>query len=75
MLFFFNLAGAVHDPDPKGVALASVALARLEAVRYLASFVSEHPDLALRGDGLRVEVTDAQRRPVATIRIDARPPY
>jgi hypothetical protein len=34
MRYFFNLAGAVYDPDNEGTELASMADARIEAVKF-----------------------------------------
>ena len=58
MLYFFNQAGAVYDPDIEGVELATLSDARIEAVRFASEALRDQPDLAWRGEEYRVEVTD-----------------
>jgi hypothetical protein len=57
MRCYFNLAGAVHDPDDEGVEMASLPHARLEAVRYMGELIRECPNLVWAGEEVRVEVT------------------
>ena len=61
MLYFFNQAGAVYNPDNEGFELASLSDARVEAVRFAASTLRDRPDLAWAGEEYRVEVTDADQ--------------
>ena len=61
MLYFFNQAGAVYDPDNEGVELATLSDARIEAVRFAGEALRDQPDLAWRGEEYRVEVTDADQ--------------
>jgi hypothetical protein len=58
MLFFFNVAGAVYDPDGEGVEFATISEARIEAVKFAGRMLHDRPDLAWRGEEYRVEVTD-----------------
>ena len=67
MLFFFNLYGSINERDIKGVALQSLEHARLEAVRYLGVLMREQPGSIAQGEGLRVEVTNADRVVLFTV--------
>lgn len=58
MLFFFNQAGAVYDPDVQGIELATISDARIQAVKFAAQMLTDSPDIAWLGDEYRVEVTD-----------------
>lgn len=59
MRYFFNLAGAIHDPDDEGCDFATMGEARLEAARHAAELLRDRPGDVWRGEELRVEVTDA----------------
>ena len=58
MRFFFNLAGAVYDPDNEGLELASLSAARTMAVQAAAELIRDRPDIVWTGEEARVEVTD-----------------
>ena len=58
MLFFFNQAGVLHEPDDEGIEFPSMSEARIEAVRFAASMLRDKPELAWLGEEYRVEVTD-----------------
>lgn len=58
MRYFFNLAGAVHEPDDKGLEIGCLSDARIEAVKFAARYLRERPDLVWLGEEFRVEVTD-----------------
>lgn len=58
MLFFFNQAGAVYDPDVEGIELATMSQARIQAVKFAAQMLLDRPEMAWLGDEYRVEVTD-----------------
>ena len=49
MLFFFNMAGAVYDPDHDGVELVTISDARIEAVRLAAGMLRDRPEIAWLG--------------------------
>lgn len=59
--YFFNLAGAVHDPDNEGIELPSMSDARIEAARYGGEYLLGRPEAAWLGDEFRVEVTNKER--------------
>ena len=61
MRYFFNLAGAVHDPDNEGVELGNISLAREYAVRAAADYMRDHPDIVWLGEEFRLEVTNKDR--------------
>ena len=61
MRFYFNIAGAVADPDDEGLDLPNVAAARIEAVRFAAEYLRDRPEVAWLGDEFRVEVTREDR--------------
>jgi hypothetical protein len=67
MRFFFNLAGAVYDPDNEGTELASMADARIEAVKFAGQFLKDQPEVVWLGDELRVEVTDSNQLILFTV--------
>ena len=61
MRLFFNLAGAVHDPDNDGVELPDIGAAREQAVKFAGEYINHRPEAVWLGDELRLEVTDANR--------------
>jgi hypothetical protein len=65
--YFFNLAGAVYDPDDEGLELRTVAAARHQAVLACAEFIHDKPDLVWTGDEVRMEVTDSRRTLLFTV--------
>lgn len=67
MRYFFNLAGAVLDPDKEGVELDTLVDARKEAVRDLGVYIRDQPHLIWSGEELRMEVTDANRLILCTV--------
>jgi hypothetical protein len=58
MRFFFNLAGAVHDPDNLGEELPDLQAARIYAVVQASEVIRNRPELVWAGDEVRIEVTD-----------------
>ncbi len=58
MRYFFNIAGAVSDPDDEGLELDSLSTARIEAVRFAGEYLRERPEVVWLGDEFRVEVTN-----------------
>ena len=54
---FFNLAGAIYDPDNEGVVLETMSEARLMAATLSAEMLQNRPRLAWLGEEFRVEVT------------------
>ena len=68
MLFFFNQAGAVHDPDAEGVELPNISAARIEAVKFAAQTLVDRPEIAWLGDEYRIEVTDQNQLILFTFR-------
>jgi hypothetical protein len=58
MRYFFNLAGAVHDPDNAGVELPDMEAARVLSVVHAAEIIRDRPQVVWEGDEVRVEVTD-----------------
>ena len=67
MRYFFNLAGAVYDPDNKGHVCASISDARIQAVTLAAEMLKDRPELAWLGEECRVEVTDKSRLILFTV--------
>jgi hypothetical protein len=67
MLCFFNLAGAVYDPDVEGIEMASIGDARSEAARFAGELIRDQPNLIWAGEEIRVEVTDANQLILFTI--------
>ncbi len=46
MLYFFNIAGAVYDPDVEGYELPSMHEARLMAAKHAGEVLRDRPGLA-----------------------------
>ncbi|MEG3089376.1 DUF6894 family protein [Sphingomonas sp. PB4P5] len=67
MQCFFNLAGAVYDPDDEGTEMASLGDARIEAARYIAGLIRDQPDVVWSGEEVRVEVTDSDQQILFTV--------
>ena len=67
MLYFFNQAGVVYDPDVEGIELASISEARIEAVKFAAKTLRDRPELVWLGDEYRVEVTDENQLSLFTV--------
>ena len=57
--YFFNEIGGTYKQDDEGLEFATLADARLEAVRYLGEVLRDQPDVVWAGEDFRVEVTDA----------------
>lgn len=66
MRFFFNLAGAVHDPDNEGFDLPNIDEARITAARFAGEYLRDRPEIAWMGEEFRIEVTDSERRVLFT---------
>jgi hypothetical protein len=45
MRYFFNIAGAVYDPDNEGVELSSIDAARIEAVKHASELMRDRPHI------------------------------
>ena len=60
MLCFFNLAGAVHDPDEVGLEVASMDEARKVAAVHVGELIRDDPSLIWKGEEVRLEVADQQ---------------
>jgi hypothetical protein len=56
--YFFNLAGAVVDPDDKGYELADLSEARIQAARWAGEYLRDRPEVVWMGEEFRIEVTD-----------------
>lgn len=67
MRYFFNLAGAIHDPDDHGAELADAKAARIFAVVHASEIIRDRPELVWLGDEVRVEVTDEQKAMLFTV--------
>ncbi len=67
MRYFFNLAGAVYDPDNQGHELADLSAARFLSVELAADMLRDRPQLAWTGEEFRVEVTNVDRLLLFTV--------
>lgn len=67
MLYFFNLAGTVYDPDVQGIELPSLREARLMAAVHAGEVLRDRPRLAWSGEELRIEVTNSDRLVLFTL--------
>lgn len=60
MRYFFNLAGAIDDPDQQGFDLPDISEARIQAVRFAGEYLRDRPEVVWLGDEFRIEVTDSE---------------
>jgi hypothetical protein len=67
LLCFFNLAGAIYDPDVAGLEVETIAEARVLAARFIGEIIRDKPDLVWAGEEVRVEVTNASQLLLFTI--------
>jgi phage terminase large subunit-like protein len=67
MRYFFNLAGAVYDPDNDGLELPSLGDARVMAAKHAGEVLRDRPGVVWGGEELRVEVTDENRLVMFTL--------
>lgn len=67
MRYYFNLAGAVHDPDNHGVYLDDMQAARVYSVVHASEVIRDKPELVWSGSEVRVEVTNARRQKLFTV--------
>jgi hypothetical protein len=67
MRFFFNLSGAVYDPDNEGYELASMSEARIMAAKEVALTLHDRPSLVWLGEEVRLDVTDEHRTLLFTV--------
>ena len=67
MRYFFNLAGAVYDPDNEGYELPSLGDARVMAAKHAGEFLRDRPGVVWQGEELRIEVTDENRLVLFTL--------
>jgi hypothetical protein len=67
MLYFFNLAGAVYDPDVAGTEFPTLAHARVEAAKHAGELLRDKPEIVWKGEELRVEVTDSDQLVLFTV--------
>ena len=67
MRYFFNLAGAVYDPDNEGFELPTLGDARVMAAKHAGEVLRDRPGVVWEGEELRVEVTDSDRLVLCTV--------
>lgn len=67
MLYFFNIAGAIYNPDVAGVELPTMGDARIMAAQHAGQLLRDRPGLVWEGEELRVEVTDAHQLVLFTL--------
>ena len=65
--YFFNLAGAVYDPDNQGFDLPTLGDARVMAAKHAGEVLRDRPGVVWAGEELRVEVTDENRLVMFTL--------
>jgi hypothetical protein len=67
MRYYFNVAGAMYDPDNEGLEFETITEARIQAVQFAAEMLHDHPTIIWAGEDFRVEVTDADRQILFTV--------
>lgn len=65
--FFFHRTDGGLEPDQEGTELPDFQAARIEAVRFAAISVREHPELVWAGSTFRVEVSDETGMLLSTV--------
>lgn len=65
--YFFDLHGHEESRDELGTELSDAAHARVEAVKFTGSYLSDHPELVWDGKEIRIIVRDENRRTVFTV--------
>ncbi len=69
-IFYFNLSDHTVDPDDEGTELQSVAEARAQAIMFAGNYLGDNPELLDEGATFKVQVADADRKPLFTIVIN-----
>ena len=69
MKYFFEAHDGVVYPDDEGTDLDSPELARVEAIRIMADFLSEKPQEFWRTNELSLTVQDPHRTTLFTLRL------
>lgn len=64
MRYFFRLCGPNGDVDREGYDFPGVAEARRAAVRSAGEYMRDWPELVCEREEFRIEVSDADGRPV-----------
>ena len=67
MQCFFNLAGAIYDPDVEGYEVATIDQARVLAAKHIAEVIADRPEVVWAGEEVRMEVTDERQLVLFTI--------
>jgi hypothetical protein len=67
MRYFFNQLNGQYKPDDLGTEFPMIDAARLEAVRYAAGVLRDHPTLVWKGEDFRIEVTDDKQLVLFTV--------
>lgn len=67
MRYFFNQIDSEIKPDDEGLEFEHFSDARIEAVRYAAEVIRDHPTLVWTGEDFRVEVTDKDKLILFTV--------
>ena len=65
--FFFHRTDGGFDPDLEGTELPDLTAARLEALRFAAATVKDHPEQVWAGSPFRVEVSDETGMLLSTV--------
>ena len=60
-LYFFNIAGAIYDPDVEGVELASMGDARVMAAQRAGELLRDRPGAVWAGEELRIDTARVTR--------------
>ena len=67
MRYFFHLTGAVEHDDPVGLETVNLDEARNQAVRSVAEYLHDKPEVVWSGKEFRTEVRDGQGRLIFTV--------
>jgi hypothetical protein len=67
MKCFFNLAGAIYDPDVEGFEVATIDEARSLAAIHVGEVIRDRPTVIWAGEEVRLEVSDENQKVLFTI--------
>lgn len=65
--YFFDLADHETSADQSGTELPDGDTARVEAVRFAGTYLSDHPELVWDGKEIRVIARDENKQAIMTI--------
>ena len=66
-IFYFNLSDHTVEKDDEGTELSSFCEARAEAIKFAGNYLGDNPNMLDDGATFKVQVTDADRKPLFSV--------